>query len=38
MPYSTPVFKNETIDYLVNKFDLSSTILDVGAGAGYYSK
>jgi hypothetical protein len=38
MPYSTPVFKNETIDYLVNKFDPSSTILDVGAGAGYYSK
>ena len=38
MPFSTPVFKKETIDYLVNKFDPSSTILDVGAGAGYYSK
>ena len=38
MPFSTPVFKKETIDYLVNRFDVSSTILDVGAGAGYYSK
>jgi hypothetical protein len=38
MPFSTPVFKKETIDYLVNKFPPSSTILDVGAGAGYYSK
>jgi 16S rRNA A1518/A1519 N6-dimethyltransferase RsmA/KsgA/DIM1 with predicted DNA glycosylase/AP lyase activity len=38
MPFSTPVFKQETFDYLVNKFNPSSTILDVGAGAGYYSK
>jgi hypothetical protein len=37
MPFSTPVYKKETLDYLVNKFDSSSTILDVGAGAGYYS-
>ncbi len=37
MPFSTPVFKQETIDYLINKFNPSSTILDVGAGAGYYS-
>lgn len=38
MPFSTPVFKLETVDYLKGKFDSSSTILDVGAGAGYYSK
>ena len=38
MPFSTPVFKKETIDHLVNKFDSSSTILDVGPGCGTYSK
>lgn len=38
MPFSTPVFKKETIDHLVNKFDSSSTILDVGSGCGTYSK
>jgi hypothetical protein len=38
MPFSTPVFKKETINFLVNNFEPSSTILDVGAGCGTYSK
>jgi len=38
MPFSTPVFKEETIKHLFDNFKHSSTILDVGAGAGYYSK
>lgn len=37
MPYSTPVFKIETVNYLKSNFDSSSTILDVGAGAGFNS-
>ena len=38
MPFSTPVFKEETIKHLFDNFKHSSTILDIGAGAGYYSK
>ena len=37
MPFSTPVFKIETVNHLKEKFDSTSTILDVGPGAGYYS-
>jgi SAM-dependent methyltransferase len=38
MPFSTPVFKEETIKHLFDNYKHSSTILDIGAGAGYYSK
>jgi len=38
MPFSTPVFKTETVEHLKSNFEKSSTILDVGAGAGYNSK
>lgn len=36
MPFSTQVFKRETIDFIKNKFNRTSTILDIGAGAGIY--
>lgn len=36
MPFSTQVFKRETIDFIKNKFNRTSTILDIGAGAGAY--
>jgi hypothetical protein len=38
MPFSTSVYKEETVEHLKSKFGSDSTILDVGAGAGYYSK
>ena len=38
MPFSTSVFKKETVEHLKNNFDSSSTILDVGPGRGYYSE
>ena len=38
MPYSTPVFKTETLNHLKENFDSNSTILDVGAGAGFNYK
>jgi hypothetical protein len=37
MPFSTPIFKQETFDFLTNKFGPSTTILDLGAGCGTYS-
>lgn len=37
MPFSTPVYKEETKQYLINNFDPSSKILDVGPGRGNYS-
>lgn len=37
MPFSTPIFKQETFDFLINKFGPSITILDLGAGCGTYS-
>jgi hypothetical protein len=37
MPRSTGYFKNETIDYIVKKYNKSSKILDIGAGIGTYS-
>jgi len=37
MPRSTGYFKNETIDYIVKKYNKNSKILDVGAGVGTYS-
>jgi len=37
MPRSTGYFKNETIDYIVKKYNKNSKILDIGAGIGTYS-
>jgi hypothetical protein len=37
MPFSTPIFKQETFDFLRNKYGPSTTILDLGAGCGTYS-
>lgn len=38
MPFSTPIFKKETLNFLLEKFtDPNSTFLDVGAGAGAYA-
>jgi len=37
MPFSTPIFKQETFDFLKNKYDASVRILDLGAGCGTYS-
>ena len=37
MPFSTNYFKEETKNYIVNNFDKSIRILDIGAGAGTYS-
>lgn len=37
MPFSTNYFKEETKNYIVNNFDKSIKILDLGAGAGTYS-
>jgi len=37
MPRSTAYFKNETIDYIVKKYNKNSKILDIGAGIGTYS-
>jgi|LakMenEpi03Aug12_release.lakeMendotaPanAssembly.Ray.scaffolds.fasta_scaffold03006_29 hypothetical protein len=36
MPFSTGYFKQQTKDYILNKYDKSIKILDVGAGAGAY--
>ena len=37
MPFSTPIFKNETVDFIKAKFHSSDTVLDVGAGSGTYA-
>lgn len=37
MPYSTGIFKKETIDYIKENFDKDTRILDIGAGAGGYA-
>ena len=37
MPFSTPVFKEETIDFIKSKFRPTDTVLDIGAGSGTYS-
>lgn len=37
MPRSTGYFKNETIDYIVKKYNKNAKILDIGAGIGTYS-
>jgi hypothetical protein len=36
MPFSTSFFKQQTKDYILNKYDKSVKILDIGAGAGAY--
>lgn len=36
MPFSTSVFKKETIKFIKNKFNRTSSVLDIGAGAGSY--
>jgi 2-polyprenyl-3-methyl-5-hydroxy-6-metoxy-1,4-benzoquinol methylase len=37
MPFSTNVFKKETLNFIKNKFNRTSTVLDIGAGAGIYA-
>lgn len=37
MPHSTPIFKNETVNFIKSSCDLNASILDIGAGAGTYS-
>jgi hypothetical protein len=37
MPSSTPIFKKETIQYILKNFKTDAKILDVGAGIGTYS-
>ena len=37
MPFSTSIFKQETLQFIKNKFNRTSTVLDVGAGCGTYS-
>jgi hypothetical protein len=37
MPSSTSFFKKQTIDYIINNFNINIKILDVGAGIGTYS-
>ena len=37
MPRSTPIFKNETIEFIKKKFNPETSILDIGAGCGTYS-
>jgi hypothetical protein len=36
MPFSTPIFKDQTRDYINNYFDKKWKILDIGAGCGTY--
>jgi hypothetical protein len=36
MPFSTSYFKQQTKDYILNKYDKTAKILDIGAGAGAY--
>lgn len=37
MPFSTPIFKKETIEFIQTNFSTHCNILDIGAGAGIYS-
>ncbi len=37
MPFSTPIFKDETVDFIKSKFHPTDTVLDVGAGSGTYA-
>ena len=37
MPFSTQIFKEETLQFIKNKFNRTSTVLDVGAGCGTYA-
>ena len=37
MPFSTNVYKKETLNFIKNKFNRTSTVLDIGAGAGVYA-
>ena len=37
MPYSTGYFKNEIKNYILNGYDKTIKILDIGAGSGTYS-
>ncbi len=36
MPFSTSYFKQQTKEYIVNKYGKAAKILDIGAGAGAY--
>jgi hypothetical protein len=38
MPFSTKIFKEETINFIKRKFNKDTLILDVGAGAGTYGE
>lgn len=37
MPFSTPIFKQQTKEYIQNYFNADWNILDVGAGCGTYA-
>jgi len=37
MPFSTPIFKEETVDFVTAKFQPTDTVLDIGAGSGTYA-
>jgi len=37
MPHSTNIFKQEIVDFVKNKFNKTSTVLDIGAGCGTYA-
>jgi hypothetical protein len=37
MPHSTNKFKQEIVDFVKNKFNKTSTVLDIGAGSGTYA-
>ena len=37
MPHSTNIFKQEIVDFVKNKFNKTSTVLDIGAGSGTYA-
>lgn len=37
MPFSTNYFKTETINYITQKYEKNTRILDIGAGSGTYS-
>lgn len=37
MPTSTPIFKEQTKQYIIDHFDTSTNIIDIGAGVGTYA-
>jgi hypothetical protein len=37
MPHSTPIFKEQTKDYILRRINKSANIIDIGAGVGTYA-